>query len=402
MLHRQSSLVQLDQCPTLDLNHLALGPTLVADSDLFHIRSHQGQGGQSGRSDGKTLAGGSRGVAQAVQGIGPFADNRIQARHLGVASRVVGNRAVGVRRQSQPQGAQHADSSQADSVKTHGKLVGVPKGPLGAESKRQQDRRSNHHDRNPDAVQSLRHTRNDQRRRTTLGLLGDCLSRSVLVAGRVLGPPADQPAGQQANRDRNKQADVVRQQDHHQHERGSRHGHAAVVDALAQCLQQVLLTRVLVCLHQVHTPDRQADPRRSQHQWQHQGPELEVDPEPFASAGKRCNTQGGTRQDRPAVRLVQVRTHASHVAHIVAHVVGNRRRVPRIILGDPRLDLAHQVGTHVGRLGENAAADSSKQRLGTRSHAETKHRHRDLGQRHLESDQVLQVPQSTKPQANVQ
>ncbi len=40
---------------------------------------------------------------------------------------------------------------------------------------------------------------------------------------------------------------------------------------------------------------------------------------------------------------------------------GNGRGVPRVVLGDACLDLAHQVGADVGRLGEDAAADSHEE-----------------------------------------
>ena len=60
--------------------------------------------------------------------------------------------------------------------------------------------------------------------------------------------------------------------------------------------------------------------------------------------------------DGDDVGLEQVGGHAGAVAHVVAHVVGDGGGVAGVVLGDARLDLAHQVGAHVGRLGEDAAA----------------------------------------------
>ena len=60
-------------------------------------------------------------------------------------------------------------------------------------------------------------------------------------------------------------------------------------------------------------------------------------------------------------RFEQVRAHACYVAHVVAHQVGDRGRVARVVLGDARLDLAHQVCAHVGRLGVDAAAHAGEQ-----------------------------------------
>ena len=67
------------------------------------------------------------------------------------------------------------------------------------------------------------------------------------------------------------------------------------------------------------------------------------------------------RDDRDLVGLEEVGRHAGAVAHVVAHVVGDGRRVARVVLGDAGLDLADQVGADVGRLGEDAAADTHEE-----------------------------------------
>ena len=61
------------------------------------------------------------------------------------------------------------------------------------------------------------------------------------------------------------------------------------------------------------------------------------------------------------VALEQVGGHAGAVTDVVADVVGDRRRVARVVLGDAGLDLADEVGADVGRLGEDAAADAQEQ-----------------------------------------
>ena len=66
------------------------------------------------------------------------------------------------------------------------------------------------------------------------------------------------------------------------------------------------------------------------------------------------------RGDR--VGLEQVGRHAGAVADVVTDVVGDDRRVARIVLGDTGLDLADQVGADVGGLGEDAAAESREDR----------------------------------------
>ena len=68
--------------------------------------------------------------------------------------------------------------------------------------------------------------------------------------------------------------------------------------------------------------------------------------------------------DGADVGLEQVGTHAGHVADVVAHVVGDGGRVERVVLGDPGLDLAHEVGADVGGLGVDAAAHAGEERDG--------------------------------------
>ena len=66
------------------------------------------------------------------------------------------------------------------------------------------------------------------------------------------------------------------------------------------------------------------------------------------------------RDGRDRVGLEQVGRHAGAVADVVADVVGDHGRVARVVLGDPGLDLADEVGADVGGLGEDAAAESGE------------------------------------------
>ena len=65
---------------------------------------------------------------------------------------------------------------------------------------------------------------------------------------------------------------------------------------------------------------------------------------------------------RHRVGLEQVRRHAGAVADVVADVVGDHRRVARIVLGDAGFDLADEVGADVRALGEDAAAQTREDR----------------------------------------
>ncbi len=79
-----------------------------------------------------------------------------------------------------------------------------------------------------------------------------------------------------------------------------------------------------------------------------------------AGEGQDAEQHHGDRGDR--VGLEQVGGHAGAVADVVADVVGDHRRVARIVLGNPRLDLADQIGADVGGLGEDAAAEPGEDR----------------------------------------
>jgi hypothetical protein len=82
----------------------------------------------------------------------------------------------------------------------------------------------------------------------------------------------------------------------------------------------------------------------------------------LAGAGhhQRAQRHGGDQRHR--VGLEQVGRHAGAVADVVAHVVGDHRRVARVVFGNAGLDLAHQVGADVGALGEDAAAQAREDR----------------------------------------
>ena len=66
--------------------------------------------------------------------------------------------------------------------------------------------------------------------------------------------------------------------------------------------------------------------------------------------------QDDARGDGAHVALQKIRAETRHVAHVVAHVVGDGGRVAGIVLGDVGLGLAHQIRAHVGGLGVDAAA----------------------------------------------
>jgi len=63
---------------------------------------------------------------------------------------------------------------------------------------------------------------------------------------------------------------------------------------------------------------------------------------------------------RHGVRLEEVGRHACAVTNIVADVVGDRRRISRIVLGDACLELADEVCTDISTLCEDATSEPRK------------------------------------------
>ena len=70
------------------------------------------------------------------------------------------------------------------------------------------------------------------------------------------------------------------------------------------------------------------------------------------------------------VRIEQVGAHAGHVAHVVAHVIGDNGGVARIVFRDAQLDFTGQVGAHVRRFGKDTAARLGKQGQGAGTEGE--------------------------------
>ena len=68
------------------------------------------------------------------------------------------------------------------------------------------------------------------------------------------------------------------------------------------------------------------------------------------------------RHQRDHVGFKQIGCHPGAIADVIANVIGNHCGVARIILGNPGLHLADQIGANVCTLGENAATEPGKDR----------------------------------------
>ena len=90
--------------------------------------------------------------------------------------------------------------------------------------------------------------------------------------------------------------------------------------------------------------------------------------------------------------LEQVRAAAGAVADVVAHEVRDDARVARVVLGDARLHLAHEVGADVRGLGVDAAAELGEQRHERGAEAEADDEERRLGRDRSKPPKATKMP----------
>ncbi len=83
---------------------------------------------------------------------------------------------------------------------------------------------------------------------------------------------------------------------------------------------------------------------------------------PFSARRRHRGREGHRRHDGAGVGLEEVGAHAGHVTDVVTDVVGDGRRVARVVLGDAGFDLADEVSADVSGLGVDAAADAGEER----------------------------------------
>jgi hypothetical protein len=125
------------------------------------------------------------------------------------------------------------------------------------------------------------------------------------------------------------------------------------------------LRRALPGLDQVHPDDRQQDTDTGDGDGGHHGLHLKGGVQDIGGRPERAG-----RQDGAAIGLEEVRSHAGDIADVVPDVVRDHGRIAWVVLRDAGLDLAHQIGTYVRGLGEDAAADAREHGLHRSTHAE--------------------------------
>ena len=115
--------------------------------------------------------------------------------------------------------------------------------------------------------------------------------------------------------------------------------------------------------------------------------------------GEGGHAQRRGRDDGANIGLVQIGAHTGHVAHVVAYVVSDDGGVPGVVLRDTGFHLTHQIGAHVGGLGEDAAAHTGEQSHGGGAHTEGQHGAGDGGGLQLEHEAQQEEPHGDVQQA---
>ena len=120
-------------------------------------------------------------------------------------------------------------------------------------------------------------------------------------------------------------------------------------------------------------------------------------PAPYAAqepgVEQRARAEDDRRDERDLVRLEDVRGHPGAVPDVVPDVVRDRRRVPRVVLGDADLHLADEIGADVGDLRVDAAADAHEQGDERAAEAEPDQHPRGVAAEHHEDDRRAEEAQ---------
>ena len=303
--------------------------------ERMRVVGKQHQRGQPGRADGIALGDGLGGVADGVERIGDGAHGVGQARHFRDAARVIRDGAIRVERDDDARHRQHGRGGDRNAVQT-GQLIRDEDGD--ADGQHRIRRGLHRHAQAGDDIRAVA-----RRRR-----FGDVAHGLEVRARVVLGDVHHQAREDDAD-DGGAQHlvahGVVRPQQPRHHGKAHQRQASRPPQARVQGRHDL---RARLGFHHRAADDGAKDGNGAQQQRIDDGRAAGL-------AHQQCAQQHGGDQ-RHDIGFEQVGRHAGAVAHVVAHVVGDDGRVARIVLGDARLDLAHQVRAHVGALGEDAAA----------------------------------------------
>ena len=143
-------------------------------------------------------------------------------------------------------------------------------------------------------------------------------------------------------------------------------------------VQQILHRSALLCTYEIDAEDAQEHTYSGYEHRCDDSSQLHV-----GHHGKSRCSKSSSGEYRSAIALIQVSSHASHVTHIIAHIISDSSRITGIILRDVSLNLSYDICSHISSLSIDTTTDTSEECLCRCSHTEGQHRRSDGDECHL-------------------
>ena len=326
------------------------GENIDADGfkiDLVGVGDKQRESCERGGADGKTLAHGGRGVADGVEFIRDLTHMGIQAAHLGDTAGVVGDGPVGVHRDRDAGGGQHADGGQSDTVEIIGNTIGDI------------DPDADQDDGHPGAHHADRDAADDGGGGAGFGLIRNALDGFIIAGGVDFGHIADDETDDNT-RDNRQRVEGPAEEFHAERNGNDRDDRGGDIGAH---LQRGMGISVILAADKEGRDNGSGD--------SYGGDQQGIEGPGTREGAVDQNAEGQRRDQRTHIALEEVSAHAGHVAYVIANVIRDDGGIAGVVLRDAGFHLADQVGADVSGLGIDTAADTGKQRDGGGAERET-------------------------------
>mmetsp|Transcript_2431 Transcript_2431/g.3814 ORF Transcript_2431/g.3814 Transcript_2431/m.3814 type:complete len:791 (+) Transcript_2431:3091-5463(+) len=323
-------------------------------------RAKQGEADQARRADCKPFADGGSGVARSVEGVGDITHMLRELCHFGDTPRVVADGSVDIDGEAGGEVGEHPERGERHAVH-----VAQVKGDVhyDGEERHWEDGRAVAEGEAVDDVGG----------RARLARLCHLPHGGVGVRGVVLSDEADEATGPQPGADAAPRLDrgegdgcsargalqeeLVREEADREHIHGGGEENGSEAELR---LQHGLDVRLLL-----HGADGGGDEGAHQTHQDARGRDGDGEHEAGPPSASDERRGGGGDHQRSARRLCkraeEVGPHPRDIPHVVAHVIGDGRRVAWVVLGDALHNLPGEVGAHVGGLRVDAAADTTEE-----------------------------------------
>ena len=312
----------------------------LEDVDAFNaceldVRCKQSQGCQCRRGDGEAFADGGRGVSDRVENVGALTNFFREFAHLRDATGIVRDGAEGINRELHGRGGHHGASGDCHPVEA-GKLVGCVNG---RSEEKDGAKRRNH---------ACRETCDDVGRGTRRRLLDNVEDGLLAEAGVVLCHVGNRTAHHETDDHRvedvhgaegagifTKELHGELLREHRVHQEEACDGCQDDGPPVATVQGRLHLGFLGVVIHANHlrAENREHDAEGRNHKGQQDGGHAsKVVGDAATHVADHVVAENHGSQHGGDVRTEEVCTHAGHVTHVVAHVVGDGGGVAGIVL----------------------------------------------------------------------